>query len=219
MKSIVLRLTGALILTFSVIVGTVRYMGEAYAKPQQVFSFDPPDCYLPCVFGITPGKTTWAEYRELITSNVAAVQQNFGGDSDFWLKDSAGTRVDLLANYLGRDNLKQTITYLTISTSDGKVTTLGKLLDPQHISVRVFRYRNFAPGGGLNFVIIDKNYRLAASVWAEDRVSPDTPIDSLTVFDNSEAADAELLHVMSAPEIRWLGFASVDKYASEPLKQ
>ena len=115
MKSIVLRLTGALIVTFSAFIATARYTAQAYAAPQHVFSFDPTDCYLPCVFGITPGKTTWHEYYELATSSVPPEQQTFGGDTDFWLKDNVGTKIEFSANYLGKDNLRQTITYPGLS--------------------------------------------------------------------------------------------------------
>ena len=217
MLRVLLRSSVVLVITFVVLIGVVRYTAQAYAVPQHVFSFDPPDCYLPCVFGVTPGKTAYSQYNDLIASKVPVNQQIRAFESDFWLKDDTNTKIEFYAHYYIQGNPQKIITSFTAFTSSGRITTLGKLLNVQHMPVRVFRYQAFGPGGVALIFVFGEDQRLVASVWAKNQVNSDAEVHFLTVLGGSENVMDALVHV-HVDEIRWLGFASADKYLNAPIK-
>src|SRR5215470_12823989 len=121
MLQVLLRSTVVLIITFVALIGVVRYTAQAIPAPQHLFSFDPPDCYLPCVFGVTPGKTTLAKYKELLASKVPVAQQAFDSNYGFWLQDDSGTRINF-STYADNDN--HLIQMLMMTAYGGKIVTL-----------------------------------------------------------------------------------------------
>lgn len=216
MKKFLLRPALILIVLFVVLIGVIRLVPAA--AEQKLFSFDAPDCSLPCVFGITPGKTTWTDYTQLMASNGPTSPRAINRGHNFTIKDQDGTRLELLADYYVSANPIKTVSYLSASTPDGKVTSFGKLVTLQNTPVRVFRSRPFGPQSMLMFFVFGSDQKIVASTWVEHKLSPDTPITFLAVFDNSGTASRVLLSTLNVDEIRWLGFGSIAKYAAAPVK-
>jgi hypothetical protein len=198
---------------FTALIILITGLSRGNSIEAQVLSFN--TCLLPCIFGIIPGETLYADAVEIIVSTVPINQIVGYGMFEVRANDGTPIKVTLWSQAPGLGDSVQTIK-LSAATSGGQVTTLGNLLAAGYSPHRVFLNNRT---GGTNsaklLAVFDEYMQIGAVLSADVVVSPDTPIETLLVTAQQETpqlmSDFAGLHYFDY-EVGWLGFASVNRY-------
>lgn len=179
-----------------------------------VLAFNPENCELPCVWGITPGQTEISEALDIIASTVPDEQIDPAGT--FWILDSGENQIFIELHQSGPQNV-DFVSQITVSTPySGSVATLGDFLDNGYQPTQVFR-GNVNPLGGINLLIAFDRNDIVVGLY-DTQISPESPITILYSLDPdlSESLLGTILTVKNFQEISWIGFASVEDYLDLP---
>jgi hypothetical protein len=104
---------------------------------EQVLSFNPPACLMPCIFKIVPGETNYEDTLAWINAEFSLQQQVRPGK--FWIQDDEGTQIYVtMRTYPG----VQDVTKIELTTyGEGHIVTLGQMLEAGYEPIRIFRGR------------------------------------------------------------------------------
>lgn len=177
-----------------------------------------PNCHLPCLLGITPGKTTYAQAGRIIDAIAPQVKSDAWGP---YFTDADGAEIHI---QLGDSSTNlQFVTLLRVSvyswpTQPYELTTIGELMKAGYFPVRVFRVNITGPNTVILYVVFNSDPALIAEIDGYDELLPMSPVTTL-IEDRVPHPPDELMgyYDIRASEIGWYGFGSVYKYLNAPL--
>jgi hypothetical protein len=186
-------------------------------RQQQILSFNPPDCFLPCVLGIVPGKTDfYSAFQVLASTSVAHGSHTYG--SDFELKAANSGTFDIVVRPTDPRAGHYVSQLFLYTLYPNKFATLGDMLNAGYRPVRVFRSRINGPGGISLLIVFGEDQTIAADVEGFESVNAESPIRYIHVFareDQGSPLEDVLMIEHWDYEIDWLGYAPIDAYLNQ----
>ncbi len=190
---------------------------ETEAPGNQVLSFNPPGCSLPCVIGITPGKTTFEQALKIAASSVPDNQ--IISDNEFWI-EAKGKSIRIFITLELQDPRLEYLQQITLSThGNGSITSLGNLLDAGYVPEQVFRSRASGPDTVALLLTFSNQPQVIVQITGYGQVEYSSPVMDIIIVDGKYRP--YLLELIRAKrhfedEVTWLGFTSVKEYQQIP---
>jgi hypothetical protein len=188
--------------------------------PRQILAFNPPDCILPCMVGISPGETDFSSAFGALASQSVKQGEHVQGA---WFELNPTNSNSVYAAIRQTDpRLGHYVSQIYLYTLyPDKLTTLGEMLNAGYLPVRVFRHRVKGPRSVSLLVVIGEDQRIAAEVSDTVALNADSPVSALIVF-SKEDREWRLGDILNSQhwdyEIDWLGFAPIEAYLNQVPK-
>lgn len=172
------------------------------------------DCALPCVYGITAGVTKYSQLKEIITSHVPQAQIT-DESSSFWVSGDDNTKIFITIKK-ALPNPTNNVLSVELSThSEGKIISLGEMLDAGLTPQKVFLGRVSGPNAANLLIVFGDKEQIVGQIAAIDAVDSSSPITDLFLLDpeNRSWLLDEVKNTRNFDQqISWLGYGSVTQY-------
>ena len=209
-----LALTGLLILCLAGGIAISQRSVVPVTVP--LLAFNPSDCELPCVLGITPGKTSEIDAMTILDARTT-YQNTIEPDYQYQLNGDTQVQPYIGVRYLDSDE-PHTVYQIRVTTGyDQPLTTLGQLISAGHPINRVLlsRFMVGTPDDALMLFTFGPDEQLIAVATINDRVALTSEISAIySLGQQDRDLTIEMIrHRWGANwELPWLGFASVARY-------
>lgn len=186
-----------------------------------LFSFETPDCMLPCLLGITPGETDKPEALAIADTYASITPEDAIGyfyiqcEAENCIRTEFGFPDPRLGSYVSRMTL--------MVAPPRKLTTLGEMFEQGYTVQRVFRRSVAGPNAVSLIVVFTGKATIIADVSGTGKIDPDSPISSLTIVaDQDLEFTLNFIYLTGASrpsEISWPGYAPIENYQNvSPLQ-
>ncbi len=193
----------------TLLIGATLLIGHLLPVPANSTALARNPCTLPCFFGVTPGKTTYAQALDTLSKTVHASADNAAAIS-FSLLDNEG-RTSLASISFGGDGLVESVRVIPIDLF-ARAGELGDLLLAGQKPNHLYHTCNYLLP--VRFLItFGEGDELVAEIFPLDSLAPDSQV---TLFELSTTASRSLYDTTSSfgcsVQTEWQGLAPLWKY-------